>query len=78
MYFCLIGWLIVEYGLLPRALGVLILLGGLSWLTMLLPPLGNTLSPYNVGFGVLVRAALTVWLLAADVEVPSEIDEFAS
>jgi hypothetical protein len=66
-YCLLIGWLIFKSGFLPRVLGVLMMFGGLSWLTFLSPPLASYLRPYNIAPGVLGEGSLTVWLLLAGV-----------
>jgi uncharacterized protein DUF4386 len=63
-YCILIGYLIYESGFLPRALGVLLALGGVSWLTFGWPPLARSLSPYNYAPGILAEGLLTIWLLA--------------
>jgi hypothetical protein len=62
-YCLLIGYLIFRSGFLPRILGVLMMFGGLSWLTFLSPPLASYLRPYNIAPGVLGEGALTLWLL---------------
>jgi hypothetical protein len=68
--FCLlIGYLIYRSTFLPRILGALIALGGLSWLTYLLPPLSHHLSPYNLACGLLGEASVFLWLLVLGVNV---------
>jgi uncharacterized protein DUF4386 len=62
-YCLLIGYLIFRSTFLPHILGVLMAIGGLSWLTFLSPELANYLSPYNLAPGILGEGALTVWLL---------------
>ncbi len=62
-YALLQGYLIFRSTFLPRALGVLGMLGGLGWLTFMVPPLATRLYPYVVTIGLLGAAALIVWLL---------------
>ncbi len=64
VYCILIGWLIVKSGFVPPALGVLMMIGGASWLTFAWPPLARALAPFNFAPGILAEGALTVWLLA--------------
>jgi uncharacterized protein DUF4386 len=66
-YCLLIGRLIFRSAFLPRVLGVLMMFGGLSWLTFLSPPLADYLRPYNIAPGVLGEGSLTLWLLLASV-----------
>jgi hypothetical protein len=63
-YCILIGYLIYRSGFLPRALGVLLAVGGVSWLTFGWPALARSLSPYNYAPGILAEGLLTIWLLA--------------
>lgn len=63
-YCILIGYLIYRSTFMPRFLGVLLMLGGLSWLTFGWPPLARTLSPYNYVPGILAEGLLTIWLLS--------------
>ena len=69
VYCLLIGYLVFRSSFLPRVLGVLMALGGLSWLTFVFPELADSLSPYNLVPGILGEGALTVWLLVAGVNV---------
>jgi hypothetical protein len=62
-YCLLIGYLIFRSTFLPKILGVLMMLGGLSWLTFLFPPLADYLRPYNLAPGILAEGSLTLWLL---------------
>lgn len=70
----LIGVLILRSTFLNRIVGVLMLCGGLGWLTfafanLLLPPLGRILSPYILFPGMLGEGSLIVWLLVKGVNV---------
>ncbi len=67
-YCILIGYLIYVSRLLPRALGTLLAVGGVSWLTFGWPPLARSLSPYNYAPGILAEGLLTVWLLVFGVK----------
>jgi hypothetical protein len=68
-YCLLIGYLIFRSTFLPRILGAPMALAGLSWLTFLLVPLANYLSPYNLACGLLGEASAMLWLLAMGVNV---------
>ena len=64
-----IGYLIFRSTFLPRVLGVLMVLAGLSWLSFLSPPLANhLLTPIEI-IGFLAEAALMLWLLVLGVNV---------
>jgi hypothetical protein len=63
LYCVLIGYLIFRSTFLPRTLGVLMAIGGLSWLTFASPSLAKYLSPYNFAPGILAEGLLTLWLL---------------
>jgi hypothetical protein len=66
-YCLLIGYLVFRSAFLPRVLGVLMMFGGLSWLTFLSPPLADYLRPYNIAPGAVGEGALTLWLLLVGV-----------
>lgn len=68
VYCLLIGYLIFRSDFLPRILGVLMVIGGLGWLTFVSSTLADTLTPYNLAPGILGEGALTVWLLAKGVD----------
>jgi uncharacterized protein DUF4386 len=63
-YCILIGYLIYVSRVVPRVIGILMIIGGLSWLTFAWPPLARALSPYNFGPGMLAEGLLTIWLVA--------------
>jgi hypothetical protein len=67
VYCLLIGYLISKSTFLPRALGILMVIGGLGWLTFLSRSLANTLTPYNMAPGILAETMLTLWLLVPGV-----------
>jgi len=63
-YCVLIGYLIFRSTFIPRALGVLMVLGGFGWLTFASTSLVKALSPYNMAPGIIAEGVLTLWLLA--------------
>jgi hypothetical protein len=67
VYCLLIGWLIWRSTFLPRALGALVMFGGLGWLTFAFPGLVKQLAPYNLAPGIFAEGVLTLWLLVAAV-----------
>ena len=62
-YCLLIGYLILRSTFLPPVLGVLMIIGGLGWLTFVSPSLAGQLKPFNLVPGIVGETALTVWLL---------------
>jgi hypothetical protein len=78
----LIGVLILRSTFLHRAVGLLMLFGGLGWLTfafanLLSPELGRTLSPYILFPGILGEGALVVWLLVKGVNTNRWMEQAA-
>jgi len=66
-FYCfLIGCLVFRSTFLPRIIGVLMAIAGVSWLTFLSPALCLSLRPYNMATAV-GELALTLWLLGAGV-----------
>lgn len=68
----LVGILIVRSTFLPRVLGILLAVGGLSYVvsslaTFLAPALGARLTPFIVPLALLGEGSLTVWLLVKGV-----------
>jgi len=69
-YCLLIGYLIIRSTFLPRALGVLMAIAGLGWLTYLFPSLARDLSPFNsLISGFVGEGSLALWLLVVGVNV---------
>jgi uncharacterized protein DUF4386 len=68
LYCMMIGLLIFRSTYLPRALGVLMAIGGLGWLTWISPQLARVLYPYNLAPGMIGEGALTIWLVAFGVD----------
>jgi hypothetical protein len=62
-YCLLIGYLIFRSTFLPRALGALMTVASLAWLTWLSNPLVKHLSPYNLAAGALAELSVFLWLL---------------
>jgi Domain of unknown function (DUF4386) len=67
LYCLLVGILILRSTLLPRILGVLMVLAGLSYVLFLSPPLARSLQPYILVFPGVGQIALTLWLLVIGV-----------
>jgi hypothetical protein len=63
VYLGLIGYLILRSTFLPRVLGVLMMLAGLSYMAFLSPPLVRQLLPYILIPAGVGQIALTLWLL---------------
>jgi len=70
----IIGYLILRSTFLPRVLGVLLGIGGLSYVVVcfanfLLPPLGARLTPFIFPVAFIGEGSLAVWLLVKGVHV---------
>jgi hypothetical protein len=65
----LIGYLIFRSTFLPRALGVLLAISGLGWMTYLLPPLAHHLFPFIAAASALGEVPLELWLIVMGVNV---------
>ena len=74
-YCLLIGYLIIRSTFLPRVLGVLMAIGGLSWLTFFSPSLTSQLNPYNLAPGILGEGILTLWLLIVGLNEQGWMDQ---
>jgi len=64
----LVGYLLYSSTLVPRILGVLLVLAGLGWLTFVSPALVTALSPYNLIPGMIGEGLLLLWLLVMGVK----------
>jgi len=67
LYCLLVDILILRSTFLPRILGVLMGLAGLSYLLFLSPPLARSLEPYILVFPGVGQISLTLWLLVIGV-----------
>jgi hypothetical protein len=66
--FCiLIGYLIISSTILPRPLGVLMVVAGVGWL-IYLTPLATSLNVYLEALGILAEGSLMLWLLLIGVD----------
>lgn len=64
-----IGYLILRSTFLPRALGALMVLSGLGWLSVLSPDLIKHTIVYVEILGIVAEGALMLWLLIVGVNV---------
>ena len=69
-----VGYLIVRSRFIPRAIGVLLVLGGVSFLitsvtTFVSPALGDRLAPVLLPIVLLAEGSLALWLLVKGVNV---------
>jgi len=78
LYCLLVGILILKSTFLPRALGVLMALAGLSYGLFLSPPLVRVLQPYILVFPGVGQIALTLWLLTMGVSTERWEAEFSA
>jgi len=69
VYLLLVGVLILRSTFLPRILGVLMVLAGLSYVLFLSPALVRSLQPYILVFPGVGQISLCLWLLAMGVNV---------
>ena len=63
----LIGYLIFRSAFMPRIIGVLEMLAGVGYLTLLWQPLAHYLYPYNLALAGPGEISLTLWLLVKGV-----------
>jgi hypothetical protein len=67
LYLLLVGILILKSTFLPRVLGALMVLAGLSYALFLSPPLVQSLQPYILVFPGVGQISLCLWLLVMGV-----------
>jgi hypothetical protein len=60
----LIGYLAFKSTFLPRVLGIVMIVSGFSFSTLLWLPFGTSILPYNLFVGAGGEAAFVIWLLA--------------
>jgi hypothetical protein len=58
-----LGILVILSRLVPIAIGLLLALGGVGWLTYALPDLAKSVAPYNMAAGAIAELILTLWLI---------------
>ncbi|HLZ39368.1 MAG TPA: DUF4386 domain-containing protein [Candidatus Sulfotelmatobacter sp.] len=68
LYLLSVGILIFKSAFLPRILGVLMVLAGLSYMPFLSPPLVRSLQPYILVFPGVGQISLCLWLLVMGVD----------
>ena len=71
LYSVLIGYIMWRSSLVPRAVGVCLVLSGVGWLTYFVPPVAAQLLPYNLIVGLSGEAAIILWLLVVGLNAPS-------
>lgn len=67
IWLILIGYLIFRSTFLPRVIGVLLMLSGAGYLTLLSPPLAHALYPYYLAPDTIGESLLVAWLLVVGV-----------
>jgi hypothetical protein len=77
LYCLALGALVLRSRLMPRAIGLLLMLGGLGWLTYADLPLARSLQPYNIALGIIGELIFTLWLLAAGLRAETHVEESA-
>jgi hypothetical protein len=68
--YCLgLGTLVLRSRIMPRPIGALLMLGGVSWLTFAAPDLAARLAPANMAPGAVAELIFTLWLLVFGIRV---------
>jgi hypothetical protein len=63
LFLVALGFIAARSGFIPRAIGVWLLLAGISWVAVVLIPLPFALAAGLQGFGGLSEVAFALWLL---------------
>lgn len=63
----LTGWLIFRSAFMPRLIGVLEMIAGLTWMTLLVPPLATSLGTITMIMAAPGELSLVLWLLIVGV-----------
>jgi hypothetical protein len=63
-----LGWLTLKATFLPRAVGALLIIAGMGWLTYIHPAFAKRLGTFAMAPGMVGEGVLTFWLLAAGVD----------
>ena len=63
-----LGVLTLKSIFLPKAIGALLIVAGLGWLTFLYPPLAERLGALALAPGMIGEGVLTIWLIAKGVD----------
>lgn len=58
-----LGILVVRSDMMPSAIGLLLVLAGLSWLTFVGPDFSHRIAPWNTAAGAIPELLFTFWLL---------------
>jgi tellurite resistance protein TehA-like permease len=65
-----LGMLVLRSAVMPRVIGLLLMLGGVSWLTFAAPAIAARLAPANMAPGAIAELVFTLWLLIFGVRAP--------
>jgi hypothetical protein len=63
-----LGSLTLKASFLPRAIGALLIVAGIGWLTFVHPPLAERLGGFAMAPGMIGEGVLTLWLMIAGVD----------
>jgi hypothetical protein len=72
-----LGALVVRSAMMPRVIGWLLMIGGLSWLTYAWPALAKAVGPWNMALGAVAELIFTLWLLVFAVRVDEQKETVA-